>query len=882
MNLRASAMSAVVAAAGGVLGLAPAVLARIPASWNNPAGGVWSNPGEWADGVVPNNGTPPGVTYEVTIGILGVPPGTPYTIGLDINVIINSLDLVSDDATLDLTSNSLEVLGAFTFTDADILGSAGSVLTIGGASAISNSTFTDVGTLDFGTSTTLDALSRISGGALARTAAGSSITFNGSVVENVTTFEGGAGGTITFNGVTLMGIGTFRSRGDLIFSGLCEEVCDTDIDHEGEASWTAGDINFNGTSTFTNRPTATFDIQTDGTFARTMAGTARFVNEGMIVKSAGAGAAAFNDVEIDNTGTLEVNSGTLRVGGAIGAGRLVNDAIVRIGAGAILEVETLTTFTNNDRLEVGATGTATIDPGANFTNFAAGTLTGGSYIVGGLLRFGGSGLDSVQDATICLDGAASDIRRADDTTGIEDTLTTLGGTTKLELLGGRDYSSAVDFAVGDSAVLKTGAGSDFEVQAGAELTNFNAGTLAQGTFDLKGNLRFDTGGFEFDVIDAKVILDGPGSGISDFTRADLLTQLDTVGNEGDFTIRNGRDFTTGGDFTFAPTGTLNIENGVIFEVPAGAILTNFSGGIFSDGTFNINGRLRAPNAMVNTLRNTVVIRGVGSGIESAPGTDALASLSLIDTTGCLTVLDGASLDVAGPITVLGKLLIGAPVTRDDEGVLRVHDDLIIGSAGGGASLHFQGGRIDMAGSFALNAASVVSGSGAVNVGVALEQFRVGPMPITRGTAEGITINGIISPGEDLVDSTGEITLGGDVAVGDDAVFVFDLKNSDPIDGADRVRVLGDLSFGAGPGDLAGTIVIRLKPTFVAVPGQMFDLLHFERAFGGFAAYEGMELPGGFSLVPMLNEGRFSVMVVPAPGSAIGLGLAVLAFGRRRR
>src|SRR5262249_32817957 len=151
---------------------------------------------------------------------------------------------------------------------------------------------------------------------------------------------------------------------------------------------------------------------------------------------------------------------------------------------------------------------------------------------------------------------------------------------------------------------------------------------------------------------------------SNFTRASVLAALDTVGDGGDFTIRNGRNFSTAGDFTVDATGALSIESGTTFEVPSGQILTNIDGGgAFTDGTFNVNGTLRAPTAVITTIRNTVVIRGAGSGIQDSGGADALSGLSLIDTTGSLTILDEASLNLSGPLTVLGTLVVGTPPLR---------------------------------------------------------------------------------------------------------------------------------------------------------------------------------------------------------------------------
>lgn len=907
MKARLSRAAMVCVSAGAALGVgANASGAQQDANWQNAAGGAWSLGANWLEGVSPNNGSPlPADTYRVFIAVPGTPPGTPYTVNLDIDVTIDELNLTSSDATLAFDPNrSLTILGDFTFTGAFVTGGAGGVLDIGGVSILTNAQIVGVPTVNLGTSTTLDASSLISGGAMVTTRDGSSLTLNGGTMMAVTQFTGGVGATITLSGATLMSVGTFTSRGDLFFTGGIsgvDDICDTGVGTSGHAMWTGGDIQLNGSSSITNQPGGLFEIRTDGQMLGAM-GAPTFLNQGTLVKSLGAGTAALADVAFTNAGTFQVNSGTVAVNDTgSGNGGLVNDGMLDVGAGAVLSVGAGASFTNtpgSGTLSVASSAQATIDAAADFTNFSAGTLTGGAYIVGGTLRFGGTGLTALQDATVCLDGAASDIRRADGSTGIEQTLTAIGGTTTLELLGGRDYTNQSDFTVGNDATLKTGAGSDFMVQAGSQLTNFSAGTLAQGTFDLKGDLRFDTGGTPLSTIDAKVILDGPASDIKDFTRASLLGTLDTIGNAGEFTIRSGRNFTTGGSFTVAATGTLNIETGDTFEVPDGFLLNNISGGVFTDGTFNITGQLIAPNAMITRIDNNVVIRQSGSGISRRDSMnpmvliDALASLNTIGPTGSLTVLDGASLNLTDPmgLTVLGTLIVGTPPPlRGDQAVLHVAGDLRMGDVMRGArgTLNLQGGRIDIEGGYSDHGGSTV-GSGTVRLGVMPPDLG-GPRgfgPVTGDSMPIASITGTVSPG-DALDSVGAITFEGDVNLGLDSLLIFDFRDAGSPAGFDRIAVTGGLTFGdgmGGPPGGAGTVLLRVKPGFAPSPGQAFDVLTFgsRPGGGGFAVYDGLDLGGGMHFEAELTDSglRFVVVPAPSPGAAVLLGL--LAASRRRR
>ena len=172
--------------------------------------------------------------------------------------------------------------------------------------------------------------------------------------------------------------------------------------------------------------------------------------------------------------------------------------------------------------------------------------------------------------------------------------------------GQRARPHAIGVALPEQVALAVGVDSEFVVPAGSDLNGFNLGgtrTLAGGRFELKGTLRFDAGASGIDVIDTMLILDGDPATVLNSAGSSALAATTTIANNGCIELRGGKDFTTGGTFTVAPDGMLVVEAGSVFEVPNVGMnrLTNFDGGVISDGNFEVRGTLRAPNLAVTTI-----------------------------------------------------------------------------------------------------------------------------------------------------------------------------------------------------------------------------------------------------------------------------------------
>src|SRR6185503_14551341 len=133
--------------------------------------------------------------------------------------------------------------------------------------------------------------------------------------------EKGTGTTDLKGGGTLNGTSSLLLDGTRVF------------ENEGTFAWQSGNIIFlSQGATIDNAAGGTFDDQTDGSISTFVAG-ATVTNAGTFRKSAGTGTTLIQTA-FDNTGTVEVDSGTLDITGPLsGSGQLVIN-----GPGAVLQL----------------------------------------------------------------------------------------------------------------------------------------------------------------------------------------------------------------------------------------------------------------------------------------------------------------------------------------------------------------------------------------------------------------------------------------------------------------------------------------------------------------------------------------------------------------
>src|SRR5208337_1015527 len=161
------------------------------------------------------------------------------------------------------------------------------------------------------------------------------------------------------------------------------------------------------------------------------------------------------------------------------------------------------------------------------------------------------------------------------------------------------------------------------------LTNFSGNTLTGGTYNVYGTVA-NPGTLQIDALGntggeivnhaATILLDGPNSNFVDQAGLDALSNFSNNTATGSFTIENGRNFTSPGDFanagavnigatsTFTSTGDYNQSGGstqVNGTLTAGSGNANFNGGVLFGNGGIVNGNVM----MAGTIAPAGTING---------------------------------------------------------------------------------------------------------------------------------------------------------------------------------------------------------------------------------------------------------------------------------
>jgi hypothetical protein len=133
---------------------------------------------------------------------------------------------------------------------------------------------------------------------------------------------GGDGTTVIAAGATLTVDGSVN-----ISDGVSATTPLRTIDNFGTIEWLSGNISTSDRLTLRNRPGALIDIQSNALLGHNAGLSGRvLINEGTLRKSGGSGTSEFR-VRLENTGTVDVQSGTLALGrGGFSTGHLSFEA----------------------------------------------------------------------------------------------------------------------------------------------------------------------------------------------------------------------------------------------------------------------------------------------------------------------------------------------------------------------------------------------------------------------------------------------------------------------------------------------------------------------------------------------------------------------------
>ncbi|MCA9287560.1 MAG: hypothetical protein KDA05_03190, partial [Phycisphaerales bacterium] len=632
------------------------------------------------------------------------------------------------------------------------------------------------------------------------------LTVNQATVQATPALGGGTlsvAGDLFLTESRFLGVSLITSPTSQVFlntgGGLEDFICDTDVNHRGRMRYQgAGAFTLDGNTTLTLDTTATFEIETPAAVINGM-GAAAIVNGGSILQAQPGAMTLATGVAITNTGTIDISAGSFSTDGVTIPGGVLGEGTWRVSNGATLDLQGVALTNNGATIELDGPGSVFTALGGIQSNDAAGTL---------------------------------------------------------RLTGGNTFTTAGSFT--NDGLLSVGDASEFTVVSGSSLTNFAAGTLSAGEFDIGGTLRFD--GADITDLDATVTLSGPGSQVLDENGLDGLRNLDTIAGAGDLTLAAGRTFTAGNDLTVATTGRLGVDVGSTFTVPAPFNITNFASGTFTGGVFDIAGTLII-EADVETLAGDFTLDGPVSNIIRPGGGDVFENLNLIDTDGALTLRNGRTLSVLGSLTVNGSLTIenGPP---DNPTIISVPSDLFHNS--GVADLR---------------------NGGTIEVGTAAGQYR-----LAGGTLRGsgnvvanlVQTGGTVEPGQ----GAGTLSIDGNWALDPGVTGLpgvgIELAGIGP-GMADFIDVNGNVVIGAG--GLGGQLSLVLIDGYVpSLGGDTFEIIRGLQRQGQFRNVTGPMVGAtpAFEVFYTSTSVWVTVYAVPAPGSAALLGMIGCVAPRRRR
>ena len=321
-----------------------------------------------------------------------------------------------------------------------------------------------------------------------------------------------------------------------------------------------------------------------------------------IFNKSGAGTVTTFAVDLNNAGTVNVNSGTLEQ-----TGSATISGTVAVGAGATLR--TANNFSVQAAATLSGAGTLEVTGGSN-VNLQSYALTGAVVLQGGLLNF------TTLNRTL-------------------PTLTQSGGT----LFGSGTLT--VSGALAWSGGTQNGGGT----------------TIANGALDLTnaGGLNLGQGGSSQRTLMNNAVATLSGGNLILVSIGGATPGSQFV-NNGTFNVTDGADISAvnfGG-----PAPLFSNAAGGIFNKSGAGTVTTFSAPLSNAGTINVNsGTLESSNSA--TITGTVVV-SAGATLRVASGTFSVAAGATLSGAGTLAVASGTadlqSYALTGPVLLAGGTL----------------------------------------------------------------------------------------------------------------------------------------------------------------------------------------------------------------------------------
>lgn len=666
-------------------------------------------------------------------------------------------------------------------------------------------------------------------------------TINGTGTLNVRGVLNWSGGTMTAAGVT-----NVTSTGLLNISGTSSKTLSASrqLINNGTGSWTGtGNWFISGSAVFNNAATAVFDFQTGATI--TWSTTQGSVSNGGVLRRTGAAGTTTVDIPVNNTGTLESQSGIISLTGAgtntglfscfSGASIDINASTYNFGTGA---------DTNGPGFVGVSGGTLSVGAGLNANadnlSFTSGTVNGtGTLNVRGMLNWSGGTMTAAGITNVTSTGSLN----------ISGTSSkTLSASRQLVNNGTGSWTGTGNWFISGSSLFNNAASGAFDFQNNATIT----WSTTQGSISNAGLLRktVATGTSAVDVPVTNTGTMNAQTGTINLTSGGMNSNLFSCSSgaainigAGTYTFATGAD-TNGPGFVGVTGGTLSVSgtaNAEDLSISSGTLggtgtitvrgILNWSGGtmtaagvttVSSTGTLNINGTssktLGASRQLINNGAGTWT--GTGNWFVSGGALFNNAASGVFDIQNNATyswVTTPGSISNAG---TFGKSVATGTTTVDVPyscaGIL---------SAGSGV-VHFTGGFTQTAGGETLLDGGAVSASSTMNFNGGTVS---GSGSIFANVSNAATFDPGFSAGNLAITGTYTQTVAGDL----------DIEIGGLIAGTQFDRVTS-----TGAASLNGTLNISLINGFEPMEGDSFVIMTYGSRTGNFSIVNGTDAGNG--------------------------------------
>ncbi|QEG35935.1 beta strand repeat-containing protein [Bythopirellula goksoeyrii] len=715
-----------------------------------------------------------------------------------------------------------------------------------------------------------------------------------------------ASGLTTWTGGEMTDTGVTNANGGLNLSGSTKFLTNgRTINNAGAATWTAGPITTSHGAVFNNQLGATFDTAFDGSFSNGAGGQSHFHNAGIFTKSGGTGTTTLG-VEFNNTGIVEVDTGTLSLsGGGTSSGSFTGAAgtTLGLGGGHMLEASTSVSAPNvmfsgsgtntiSGTYSASATttfsGATTTFNGTSAVPSAALVFTGGSAIFS---NTGGANADTL-DLSFGLLGGTAELTASGLTTWTGGEMTDTGvtnangglnlsGSTKF-LTNGRTINNAGaatwtagPIATGHGAVFNNqlratfdtdfdgsfsnGAGGQSQFNnigtltksSGTGVTNFSVEFNNSGTVEVdSGTLMLSQGGISTGGITAAAGTTLAFRGTHDFNTGSSVTSNGTVQFESGMWNLN--------DGTYNVTETTDITGGTAkFNAPATTNILNLSNGVL-DGTAEVT---------ASGLTSWTGGEMTDTGVTNANGGLNLSGSTKFLTYGRTINNAGAAAWTAGPITTSHGAVfnnqLGATFDTDFDGSFS-------NGAGGQSHFHNAGTFTKSGGTGVTNFSVTFNNTGTVNVNSGTLNFgetvynagsiNVRPsMNLTLGSGLHNDEEGIVTVDNGHLSVASFVTNDGVLLV--DSGGQFNLPSNQPFDNSGTLEVRD------------GTVVIGTTNSIVVHPLAPLEITPIATLSEGTWIARGtgaIQLPASAGGTPFDLRHNDAVVVLDGPNAEISV------------